>query len=218
MNKITPAPPSPQLLGTTIVWTASATDPDSDLLQYKFLLRGPSTGGYWVAQTGWTPNNIFTWPTAGIPSGGAYQIEVQARDGRHVGPESYDCSIVSDFELGAPNMTEQPLDVPQLLSPNEGALLDNGRTDRSDSIIWDFKWEDVPGATKYHLYVKGEDATIPVIDVDTIESSYHHLSQSSYIVDGNLLNWSWKVKAYANGQWHDYSKERHFNVEPVNTD
>ena len=43
-NSLTPDKASPQNAGTSIAWTAGATDPESDTILYKFYLKGPSTG------------------------------------------------------------------------------------------------------------------------------------------------------------------------------
>ena len=115
--------------------------------------------------------------------------------------------------------TEITTTVPKLLSPADGATLDNGRTDRLDDIIWDFDWSDVEGATQYHLYIIGSEATIPVIDSSNItSSSYHHVSHGSYIAEYNRYGWTWKVRAKVDGQWSEWSETWTFDVEPVNTD
>ena len=107
--------------------------------------------------------------------------------------------------------------IPLLVLPAVGAVLDNGRTDFKDKEIWDFDWEDVPGATKYELYVVGENAIYPAIYDETITSSYHSVDDG-YITNQNRLGWKWKVRAYSNGLWSEWSEARSFDVEPVNTD
>ena len=108
--------------------------------------------------------------------------------------------------------------IPQLLSPRAREVMDNGCTDRSDSIVWDFDWADIPGATEYNLYIKHKGSKYSFVDVDTTRSSYHYVGRGSYIVNRNRFDWGWKVRAYVDGQWYDYSNTRYFNVEPVNTD
>jgi hypothetical protein len=114
-------------------------------------------------------------------------------------------------------------EAPQLISPEDGAILDNGRTDRLDNVIWDFDWSEVTNATLYHIYVIHQGAQYPVIDCLVYESSYHHESISSYIINENRFDWRWKVRgcrvdnsgSYVYGPW---SEERTFDAEPVNTD
>ena len=109
--------------------------------------------------------------------------------------------------------------IPQLLSPENAALMDNGRLDTTDPIVWDFDWTDVSHAEKYHLYVIHIGAIFPVIDADTlIGSSYQHDSPGSYIIEDNRYDWTWKVRAYVDGSWRDWSPVRYFDVEPIDTD
>ena len=106
---------------------------------------------------------------------------------------------------------------PTLILPQANAALDNGRIDRLDNIVWDFDWSNVQYAAKYHLYVYHTGAVYPVIDnPDITDSSYHDVSIGSYISD--IDGWKWKVKAYINGQWGEWSEIRTFSVEPANTD
>lgn len=116
-----------------------------------------------------------------------------------------------------------PIDeAPQLISPENGAVLDNGRTDQSDVIIWDFDWSDVANATRYHIYVIHQGAQYPAIDNIVNRSSYHS-ERIAYITNQNRFDWTWKVRgcrlcnggSYTYGPW---SEERTFAVEPVNTD
>jgi hypothetical protein len=106
-----------------------------------------------------------------------------------------------------------------LIKPADGAILDNGRTDRLDNIIWEFDWSDYEDALKYHLYVIHPEATSPLIDESTIkESNFDYLCESCYIIDENRFDWTWKIRAFVNGRWEDWSETRRFDVEPVNTD
>ncbi len=113
---------------------------------------------------------------------------------------------------------EPPIEfIPQLISPKKGAVLDNGTTGRGNNIVWDFKWSRLTNATLYHIYVKGNKATIPLINYYTKEPSYH-FQQGGYIIDRNRFNWRWKVRAKINGSWYGWSENRRFDVEPLNTD
>jgi hypothetical protein len=130
------------------------------------------------------------------------------------------CSLADEPE---PNPTPNPTScAPQLISPAEGAIMPNGEINSAGKCVgkplppWEFSWTEVPGATMYHLYVKGGSASKPAIDTDTTQS--HYIDNvpglvSSCIYDKNRLNWEWKVGAYVNGQWCE-SPVRHFNVAP----
>lgn len=110
-----------------------------------------------------------------------------------------------------------PVPIPDLISPAEGAVLDNGCSDQSDWIIWEFDWSDVQGATGYHLFVKGRNAIYPVIDRAVGESEYRFQS-IGYIIGQNQLGWRWRVRARIDTTWMDWSEERSFDVEPLNSD
>lgn len=108
--------------------------------------------------------------------------------------------------------------IPTPIAPLNGALLDNSREDRADLIIWDFDWSDCPGATQYQLYVIGDRAMNPVINIDTISQSSYRETSSGYIIDRNRFNWTWKVRAKVNEEWGEWSEIRRFDVEPLDTD
>jgi len=109
--------------------------------------------------------------------------------------------------------------VPSLVSPEQGALLDNGRTDRLDDIVWDFDWSDCEGASRYHLYVRYPGARAPVVDnADVPVSSYHLAEPGAYIGDLGRFGWTWRVRAMVGSEWGEWSETRTFDVEPVNTD
>ncbi len=93
---------SPQKAGTSIVWTAGATDPDGDSLLYRFYVMGPSTGSVMQPQTDWTDDNVWTWST-GVFESGSYQVEVRIRDGKHEGPNGFDVKKTVSYTLSSPN-------------------------------------------------------------------------------------------------------------------
>jgi len=106
---------------------------------------------------------------------------------------------------------------PLLISPLNGDVMDNGRTDGKNGIVWDFNWSDVKGATQYQLYIKKDTDNIPVIDTVTTSSSYRH-RDGSYITNADRYGRTWKVRAQVNGQWCEWSETRNFVVEEVDTD
>jgi len=108
---------------------------------------------------------------------------------------------------------------PILISPLADEIMDNGRYDTLDVEIWDFDWSDCDGAMQYHLYVKNVKAQNPVINTDKIyESRYQSFKIGSYVADFNRHNWTWKVRAKVDGRWGEWSEERRFEVEPLDTD
>lgn len=108
--------------------------------------------------------------------------------------------------------------VTKLLSPRKGDILDNGRTDGKNSTRWWFDWLSVDGATKYNLYVIGPNTNSPLINVVVGLDGWQYTRATGFIPNKDRLNWRWRVRAYVNHTWCDWSKWGHFNVEPVNTD
>ena len=106
---------------------------------------------------------------------------------------------------------------PMLISPEDNEILDNGRMDFMDYMVWDFDWSDVKGATRYQLFVISP-LGLAYIDKDNIRSSSYHLKSLGYQSSDCLAGWTWGVRAYCNGQWNEWSDTRNFDVEPPNTD
>jgi hypothetical protein len=113
--------------------------------------------------------------------------------------------------------TGREITVPILIAPLDGAVLDNGCTDRSDPMEWSFGWSEVPRAQRYHLYVIGPTASIPAVDRELTEPSYAQRS-IAYVVDRHRLGWRWRVRALVDGSWGEFSPEGTFDVEPLDTD
>lgn len=78
IQSLTPDKTSPQAPGTSIVWTAKATNPGEEQLLYDFLLKGPSTGGMLADETGWTGKSSWRWNTTDADTG-ENQIEVRIK-------------------------------------------------------------------------------------------------------------------------------------------
>lgn len=119
-------------------------------------------------------------------------------------------------DRGTPPNTK--IRAPSLISPRNGATLDNGRPNRRDLVKWEFRWSKVPGATHYHLFVLGAKATIAIIDDATLTAPEYRYEKGGYIAGRNCKGWIWRVRAEVNGEWGPWSKERTFDVEPPNTD
>ena len=96
---LAPDKPEPQPAGTTITWTASATDPDGDTLYYRFWIKGPSTGDSWTIMQDWSTANTRTWHTSSADIGDT-DISVWIRDGHHAPISSFDLEkIVYDYRI-----------------------------------------------------------------------------------------------------------------------
>jgi len=113
---------------------------------------------------------------------------------------------------------ELPTCIPSLVLPEDGALLDNGRSDGLDEIIWDFDWSNCTNATQYHLFVYQTSLAFPTLDIITLgNSSYRRVASGGKVFDIHRFGWEWRVQAYVNGAWGNWSV-RTFDVEPLNTD
>ncbi|RJS73754.1 hypothetical protein CW714_02620 [Methanophagales archaeon] len=86
---LSPDKSEPQPAGTAIEWTASATDPDGDMLYYRFWIRGPSTGNSWTIMRDWSTDNTWIWHTTSADIGDT-DISVWIRDGHHAPPDRFD--------------------------------------------------------------------------------------------------------------------------------
>jgi hypothetical protein len=101
----TASPPSPQLAGTVVTWTASAEDPDRDQIYYQFSLNGPSTGGSWMSVTPWIADGSWSWSTSDSDVGDS-QVRVRVRDGNHAGEDSSDDERTDGYTISAPAAAE----------------------------------------------------------------------------------------------------------------
>jgi hypothetical protein len=106
---------------------------------------------------------------------------------------------------------------PKLVSPASGAIMDNGRSDHNDSMIWDFDWSDVPGATQYQLHVTYANVDT-FIDTIILSSTYHSDRPGAMVTEQDRNGWTWKVRAEVGGLWSNWSEEWIFNIEPIDVD
>ncbi|HPJ30392.1 MAG TPA: hypothetical protein PLZ42_03265 [Methanothrix sp.] len=95
---LVPNPGGPQGEGTSVTWTAEANDPDSDLIYYRFWLKGPSTANSWRDMTGWTASNRWTMRPEESDVG-ENQVNVWIRDGNHAGSDGWDSRQVNDYTI-----------------------------------------------------------------------------------------------------------------------
>ena len=102
---------SPQILGTTVTWTAAASDPESDPVSYRFLVND-------TPNSDWQSQNQFAW-TATVP--GTSQITVQVKDNQHNGPEGVNGNKSAEFTISIPAPVVVPVVaevVPVVVAPS----------------------------------------------------------------------------------------------------
>ncbi|NLX38195.1 MAG: hypothetical protein GXY73_01580, partial [Methanothrix sp.] len=138
---------SPQEVGTTIKWTASASDADGDPIIYRFYLKGPSTGDAWQQVQDWSATNSWDWTPS---QAGSYEVNVWIRDGNNAGPDSWDAFKVTPFTVNPAPAPNQP-PVADSLDPNVASPQDAGTP-----IIWTASASDADGDTiLYKFFLKG---------------------------------------------------------------
>jgi hypothetical protein len=92
---------APQLPGTTVTFTASATGCGS--AQYEFWLLGPAG---WTVQRDYGSGPSWTWNTTGLAPG-TYQVGVWARSAGS--PAAYDSFFIGTYQLAAAACTSAAL-------------------------------------------------------------------------------------------------------------
>ena len=90
-------------MGATIVWSATAIDPEGDRVFYRYWLKGPSTGGFWRLARDWSTDPTWIWPTTPADAGTS-EIQLQVRDGRHASPAGWDDDAGALFTVQRPNL------------------------------------------------------------------------------------------------------------------
>jgi hypothetical protein len=81
IGSITPSISSPDTVGTSVTWTASATG-GSGAYQYQFSRTGPGTGGTAVVAQAWGTSNKWTWtPTSAMAGTNTIMVSVRNSDG-----------------------------------------------------------------------------------------------------------------------------------------
>jgi len=101
IKSLTPDKPSPQMAGTSITWTASINDQNKEKLSYNFLLKGPSTSGQFVEQTGWIAANSWKWNSSDKDVG-ENLIEVEVKSS---GSKNIDNNLTASYVIIATNPT-----------------------------------------------------------------------------------------------------------------
>ena len=105
ITAFTPDRASPQSAGTTVRWTALASDANFDPILYRFWLKGPSTGNAWKIVQDWSTSNQWVW-TSSLADAGSYSVYVYARDGKHAPATGYDSAVGQTYTLSSPMTTK----------------------------------------------------------------------------------------------------------------
>ena len=105
--------------------------------------------------------------------------------------------------------------VVRLISPTNNDLLSQRRIMGGKvETVWRFSWSECPSASRYHLYVIGPGALNPIIDNNTLTATSYSERATHYGITA-LNGWTWRVRAYVDGRWKEWSETGTFNVSPV---
>lgn len=107
--------------------------------------------------------------------------------------------------------------VPGELIPEEAATMDNGCTNGENGVFWEFDWADCEGAEAHEFYLEHSSLERPIQTDKLTESSYTIL-EDRVVPEESRFGWLWRVRAKLNGVWGNWTPDRRFDVEPVNTD
>ena len=134
---------APQEAGATVTWTAQASDPENDPIQYRFFLNGQPV-------TDWQPQGQWTWTTSSA-NVGDNQVEVRIIDGKHAGQDGFDDSKTASFAITAPN--QKPIITgfgPDKAAPQEAGAIVTWTAQASDP-------ENDP--IQYRFFLNGQPVT-----------------------------------------------------------
>lgn len=203
---------SPQEAGTVILWTANASDPDGDLIQYKFYLNG-------LPATNWQLSNQWPW----ITFEGEFQVEVQVRDGMHAGPNETDDRKWQIYEINAPAIvkdieeTKEPHEYSwqktfgglsddigaAILQTSEGGYIMTGHTSSYGAggmDIWMIK-TDAQGNEIWSETLGGKGDEFVTSVQQTSDDGYIMVGITSSYGSGGRDLWMTKTDALGNKQW-----------------
>jgi len=134
---------SPQIAGSSLVWTANSSSSDYVQIFYKFWIKGPSAKDKWTSVTDWSPNNQWVWNTK--PSDvGEFEMNVDVTDDHFF--QICESEIIK-FRIKKINLLPIIVNLePNLISPQ-----------RSDTvIIWTVHAEDPEkDPIRYKFWIKG---------------------------------------------------------------
>jgi hypothetical protein len=186
--------------GSSVTWTAGASDPDGDALLYKFWLKGPSTSWTWQDMTGWTSSSLWTWRTT-LSDVGTSQICVSVKDGRHPGPDGSNSYLVRDYAVTLPRSNEPPVASDLVQSPA-------GPLTAGSSATWTARATDDPDGDQiyYRFWLKGPSTGNSWKDVTgwTTNSRWTWWTSSSDIGTSSVNVWIRDGNHAGSDSWDSY--------------
>ncbi|MDD2756868.1 MAG: SdrD B-like domain-containing protein, partial [Methanothrix sp.] len=179
LNSLTSDLTSPQIPGTTITWTANATDADQDPLFFRFFHSGPATGGSWQSVTQWSSASTWTQTTSSADAG-ENQVKAQVRDGKHAAEDGFDSELSAFITISEParNISGRAYE-----DKNDNSLLDSG--------------EALSGWT---ISLTGPDGEVSALTAEDGSYRFENLKAGSYTVSETLAT-GWKAITPESGSY-----------------
>ena len=122
------------------------------------------------------------------------------------------------FSLEPMNSDCPDLCIPLLIYPSIGIEADNGCSDNSDIMLWEFDWMDCVQASAYHLQVIHMPSGDTAFNRDMLNSSEFFHPAIEFKDNDHLSGWIWKVRAMIDGVWGTWSPDKPFQLEAADTD
>jgi hypothetical protein len=204
-----PAPPSPP----SCIYSISPTSNEFSASEGEGSITvNPSLSG---CKTPWEASTSATWIKI-----------ISGRSGSGSGTVSYSVlantgstSRSATITVAGKNHTvtqDPPLNAPTLLSPKSGDRIEC-RECSSPTIQVDFDWSDVPGATKYRIYIAdGPGGEGSKVYIDTIVPSSSYRFSYSGNCHRNFWAWEWTVWAGNDyGEWSQRSVKSYLYEETI---
>ena len=139
------------------------------------------------------------------------------------------CGRESGRTMPTGSSSQLVLEAPPLLTPQPDAAIpqnDDGigcpaHEARGYGFEIRFDWGESrssEGVVGYDLYVQHRTSVWPMIDQRVTESRHLYRSCNGFVIDENLDNWEWRVRAVdARGHMSEWSEARPFRFEPCRT-
>jgi hypothetical protein len=131
-------------------------------------------------------------PTAPTASGKTALTPTSAESPTTGVPQGSDVVVQNDSSIGC------PFDV-----------------NRGYGFALSFSWTAIDGATAYHVFSQHAGAQYPAVDTTVDEPSYGEIKCQAFVIDGNLNDWTWKVRPeFRSGEFGDWSPTHSYSFAP----
>ncbi len=118
---------------------------------------------------------------------------------------------ISDPSLPPPTLPAEMCTVRLAVPANNAVLPQHQLGNRKFESKWLFGWHGCTEASRYHLYVIGPNALNPIVNKNNLTAATYQYQRSHNGIK-KLEGWTWKVRAYVDGKWGEWSDERVFDV------